>query len=350
MHRPHRHNTTRNNNNNNASKLSEYDQNALLKEFPHIELSYETIIHKTVHHNTDNPHIILAIPEGPKHFAWFTTFKEQNVCILLEISKNKQICSIEMTKVCFKNELSYGTILYGTVFRENGEMTSMHTQTKYFSSEDIFYYKGKNVSKYPFIEKLNLFKTIYSSEIKQVSYNSSITFFGLPVLSLSYSDILNSVKTLPYNIHSIVFRHAHNINSSVLTMTYNKDASATEPNTTINTRKETVFRVKADIQNDIYNLYVIPTYNSVQLAQQPSENIYATAYIPDYKTSVMMNGLFRNIKENINLDALEESDDEDEFENDNVDKFVDLTKSYDMICAYNFKHKKWTPIRLAIST
>ena len=130
-------------------------------------------------------------------------------------------------------------------------------------------------------------------------------------------------------------------------MAYNKDVPTTEPNTTINTRKETVFRVKADIQNDIYNLCILPNGNSTN---QTIESIYATAYIPDYKTSVMMNGLFRNIKENINLDALEESDDEDEFENDNVDKFVDLTKSYDMVCAYNFKHKKWTPIRLAIST
>ena len=35
-----------------------------------------------------------------------------------------------------------------------------------------------------------------------------------------------------------------------------------------------------------------------------------------------MNSLFRTIKENENLDSLEESDDEEEFENSNVDKFV----------------------------
>ena len=35
-----------------------------------------------------------------------------------------------------------------------------------------------------------------------------------------------------------------------------------------------------------------------------------------------MNTLFRNIKENQNLDALEESDDEEEFENISLDKFV----------------------------
>ena len=35
-----------------------------------------------------------------------------------------------------------------------------------------------------------------------------------------------------------------------------------------------------------------------------------------------MNNIFRNIKENTNLDALEESDDEEEFENISLDKYV----------------------------
>jgi hypothetical protein len=60
-----------------------------------------------------------------------------------------------------------------------------------------------------------------------------------------------------------------------------------------------------------------------------------------------MNKLFRVIKENDNLDALEESDDEEEFQNENIDKFVYLDKSYKMICKYNHKFKKWTPIKLS---
>jgi hypothetical protein len=61
----------------------------------------------------------------------------------------------------------------------------------------------------------------------------------------------------------------------------------------------------------------------------------------------MMNNLFRNIKENANLDALEESDDEEEFENDREDKFVYLERVYNIVCEFNFKFKKWTPLRLA---
>ena len=103
-------------------------------------------------------------------------------------------------------------------------------------------------------------------------------------------------------------------------------------------RKEIVFNVKADVQNDIYHLYY---------KDDVSLHNYNVAFIPNYTTSVMMNKLFRNIKENINLDALEESDDEEEFQNEKEDRFVNLEKTYNMMCSYNYKFKKWTPIRLA---
>ena len=57
-----------------------------------------------------------------------------------------------------------------------------------------------------------------------------------------------------------------------------------------------------------------------------------------------MNNIFRIIKENKNLDYLEESDDEEEFENINLDKYVDLNKKYIMKCEYNFNFKKWIPL------
>lgn len=52
-----------------------------------------------------------------------------------------------------------------------------------------------------------------------------------------------------------------------------------------------------------------------------------------------MNSLFRKIKENKNLDLLEESDSEEEFENTTLEKYVDLNKSYIIECFYNKKFK-----------
>jgi hypothetical protein len=60
-----------------------------------------------------------------------------------------------------------------------------------------------------------------------------------------------------------------------------------------------------------------------------------------------MNKIFRNMKENYNLDALEESDDEAEFENEKEDKYVFLDRCVKMNCQYNHKFKKWVPLSLA---
>ena len=57
-----------------------------------------------------------------------------------------------------------------------------------------------------------------------------------------------------------------------------------------------------------------------------------------------MNRLFRNIRENDWLDALEESDDDEEFENIDLDKFVDMEKEYLIECQYFPAFKKWSPI------
>ena len=61
--------------------LSQEDKQEILREFPNIKLSYETIIHKKVY----NYDILLAIPHGKKCFAWFTTYNDKNVCIIMEI-------------------------------------------------------------------------------------------------------------------------------------------------------------------------------------------------------------------------------------------------------------------------
>ena len=61
--------------------LLEQEINLVLQDFPKFELSYETMVHNKVH----NSDILLAIPEGIKCFAWFTSYKEDNVCFVLEL-------------------------------------------------------------------------------------------------------------------------------------------------------------------------------------------------------------------------------------------------------------------------
>jgi hypothetical protein len=104
-------------------------------------------------------------------------------------------------------------------------------------------------------------------------------------------------------------------------------------------KSEAVFRVMADIQSDIYLLYA---YND---AAENKFDFVDIAYIGSFKDRVFMNSLFRNIRENLNIDYGEESEDEDMFQNTNVDKYVDLKREYRMVCAFHQKFKKWVPLR-----
>jgi hypothetical protein len=112
-------------------------------------------------------------------------------------------------------------------------------------------------------------------------------------------------------------------------------------------RFPTVFRVIADVQYDIYHLYACgPNTQSPNTAQntyrKPSTRnfvYYDVAYIPNYEKSVFMNGLFRNIRENRNLDYIEESDEDEDFENTREDKYVDLTKELYIECGKIIAHR-----------
>lgn len=342
--------------------LSDQEKEQILSELPNIKLSYENIIHKKVYSN-----FVLAIPEGKKCFAWFTNSKNGNVCYILELKENKQVYDIKIVNCCFNSCLSYGTIFYGTVFNYSGN--------NFFSIEDVFFYKGLNVSNYIWIKKLELFDQIMNIDIKQVAYNRSFIVFGLPLINTNFDELVNEISKINYKIKCIQFRNYNNKNVSQYLefininnnnksiqdfkqkkynyenkdidnkhATFEKQLknnnNISDPKISSKRERFAVFQVKPEIQNDIYYLYC---YDNIS----KSLVHYNIAYIPDFKTSVMMNKLFRNIKENNNLDLLEESDDETEFENEKEDRFVYLDREFNMLCSYNYKFKKWVPLKLA---
>ena len=370
--------------------LSFEEKQEVLLSFPNIKLCYDNIKHNKVNNNEKTKFdICLAIPCGKKCFAWFTQYKNKNVCLLLDLGRNKNIYDIKIVNCVFKNELVYGehgTIFYGTMFHNSSERCSNNNLLdSFFSVEDIFYWKGNNVNKENWLNKYHILLEIFKNNIKQVAYNKNFVVFGLPLIATNLTELkklINDVKYKIYDIHLQLFNDINLINTisynslDAYIIKNNNSNSSNNSNSTIvlqpplqpkqlyknpstqykhqypgqnnsykvnnsisetNKKKtEFVFNVKPDIQNDIYNLYCI---------ENNEEVFYNIAYIPDYKTSVMMNKLFRNIKENDNLDLLEESDDEEEFQNENADRFVNINKSLLMICKYNYKFKKWYPIK-----
>jgi len=313
--------------------LTQEEKEDILQEFPNIKLSYETITHKKVY----KYNLLLAIPEGKKCFAWFTSYKDKMSCFIIELdTKNrKQIRNIKFVNSCFSTSLCYGTIFYGTLF--------YHLNSPFFSIEDIFMYKGRNISNLDINEKINKICNILKNDIKQIAYNNYFLVFGLPLIAKSNNDLEISLKNIKYKLAAMKYYVSNKSNACYIlpfeeyTNDFQEKKVLEDKKTERKYEKQTygkIFVCKPDIQNDIYHLYT-------------SENEYVgLAAIPDYKTSIMMNKLFRIIKENDDLDALEYSDDEDEFENANVDKFVYLDKSYKIVCNFNNKFKKWVPIKI----
>ena len=304
----------------------------LMKRFPAVELSYET------HHKKDSLayDVAVAIPYGKKSFLWCTFLEDRDAWILLELGRDKRVVHASLWQHgvnCSPSHIdslvpwSFGTVLYGVVVNDTE-----------FVVEDMLQCRGISIHKQTFGEKLAFFKEFMSSASSQHSR-----------IYLPYMEDCNpnqgvvARNNLPYVVHHIQYRSLKQILPYVNVFPEESLAANQEVKVYVKEkaprcdfkkpqyRKPTVFEVRADAQFDIYRLYVA------------NGQYYGLAYIPNYKTSVMMNGIFRIIRENRNLDALEESDDEEDFQDCRSNKYVDLEKRVNMECVFHPKFKRWVP-------
>lgn len=360
-------NTGNSSNNSNSSNSSNSED--ILKQFPKIKFSYESKPYKKVSQNKNNNSIsnneseqnkefYFIIPKGKKYLVWF----KNNECYFLELDAQRKIVSI--TKKNVSRAFPNNTILYGTHFyirRQHGDTIY------YFTIENIHYYNGLHLDATSVFDKFKKIDDFFNQQQQQQQQLNSqkqhhvhAVEIGLPHVSSSLkgvSDIKpfysafciqkkNCKNTFNEYENIFYFNSVYNSSSAVVPATAVVIAAPAQfttnksnMNNNANNGKYKFFTVRADLQNDVYHL---SNPNDDDANANSNEPLIAS--IPDYKTSVMMNSLFRNIKENKSLDALEESDDEDEFENVSIDKFVDLSKKIKMKCVYNYKFKKWTPI------
>ena len=303
---------------NNFNKMNKQyrkrNYNSILKHFPNVELSYEKLTHNKVQSD-----IYLLIPKGKKCFLWFKIFKNQPFCFMMTLNlKTKKITSIQSKITNFSSILcsGKGTILYGTTFFVNNHNC--------FNIENMFYFKGHNISQYNQYHKFKLIDEMMKLNISQHKILQNQLTIGTPIISQDYNEIVKQASLVPFMVYSIQQRLLFK-NKTFLNLIYKNNEIIYK-----------IFLIKPTIVNDIYDLFALDENSKLQK--------FKISYIPDYKTSVLMNKYFRNIKENDNLDALEESDSEEEFEDMSIDKFVYLEKTEIMKCVYNSKFNGWVPI------
>ncbi len=294
--------------------LTQKEKETIMRTFPSFELCYEEPIRSKVH-SPKSPTLYLAIAKGTKCFAWFTIYQGRPTCFIIERDKgHNRIRNIEIWYSCFDETLCIGTVLHGVLVKKD--------QQQFCVVDDMYFYKGVFVGNRSVKTKLKYMEYFFV-ETRRVSYSSRFIVFVLSLMNTSKSVLLENFDNLGYLPYCVQHRNL-NTSCSYLNERYVFD-------------KEVVLLVRPEPQNDIYKFFC--THN--EAAQEDGR-----LNIPDYETSVMMNSLFRNIKENVNLDTLEESDSEEEFENVNDDKYI-TKKELSMACSFNVRIRRWEPVKVS---
>lgn len=269
---------------------------------------YNIVINKKI-----NDAILFGIPNGIKciYYIW------NDEHIVIESNQ-----SIIRYKNLIKKENINGTALYGTYFVHKNEK-------EIFCIEDIFYWKNENTKNKSWFEKYELISIILNNKLIKGNLHLCV-----PIMAKSNNSFLKLQQGLQYSLKEVQYRNLLKVNEmKIMDICIYNDPSTREIKKDESTEviQYKKFIVKPDINCDIYHLYSL-------------KNTYVgIAGIPDYKTSVYMNSIFRNIKENINLDYLFESDDEEEFQDNNPYKYVKINKVEIIKFYYNKKFNQWIP-------
>lgn len=381
-------------------QLNFTEREALLQTLPQkLKLSYEARTHhkKDADCNDDDTYISI-IPKGRRCLLWFTEWANQPVCAILEIKNPLATAltdiydNISIYTACFDPSLTQGdTVFGGVLFSNNPKKQSK--LCNFFAITVVHFFKGRQIFFNDVVLQHTITHIMFSTAmIKQVGITTHGLIIGLPILCRTPSEASAIVKTnnLPYDVYGLQYRKngSSKIELSIWndnhhselyqTPQINEQAQAPAPaqaqipvqyqtqkvqdqtqtqdqdqdqekekekEDPKNITKIAYFMVKPDVQNDIYHLYV-----RKDKTIDSELEYYSVAHVPSYKISVSLNRIFRNIKENDNLDALEESEDEDDFENTNADKYVDLTQEFVMRCICSEKFKRWIPSVLVNSS
>jgi len=333
---------------NTSNELSINEKTAILSRFDAkiLELSYETIPHTKV---SPDYNVCVGITSGGKGYAYMTFQGPQDYCFLMETNKERKIAKITKTPIDHSMSIfANGTLFYGTILPTT------------FIIEDILSYQGVPTKSLLFSEKLGFLEKFMNTWSGQQKFHIAPLW---PVIKDDSYDCLYDVpetfRQQPF--HHIQYRCLNKTAPYLNVFPAKKTIGAEKRGTTTGSkdvyelyipwrhvnpskpqyRQPTIFLVKADLSFDIYRLYAY--------GANKSRVYYNVAYIKNYKASVFMNSLFRRIKENQNLDAIEESDDEEEFEDISFDKYVDLSKELLMEFRFHPKFKKWVPIKVVDS-
>jgi len=320
-------------------QLEQDEIQALLSRLPKIEPSYERADTAA----PANYDFRVSISIGKKYYVWIQYDESGDAVFFMELNKEKKVSIVNhfsLGEGCTMLPFSKGTAMYGTMCEHTASGRNV------FLIEDVYYYCGLNVAKETFVRKLPRM-----AQIVEKMGSVFPIWMRLPhITDISRSGVCQKPG---YIEHHAQFRSGDKLAPFVNLV---KDqAGLLETVMPImpvcerplmcdysrpQFKEPTVFWVKPAVQFDIYNLFC---------ENKTHKRTYCgVAGIQTYKTSVLLNTVFRKIRANQNLDAIEESDDDEDFEDVRESKWViDMEKEVKMVCEFNAKVRKWIPVKLA---
>lgn len=228
----------------------------------------------------------VLIPKGPKAFAWFTYLEKHPICILLHIEGN-EIQKISHSYVSFKEHLSLGTIVYGTLMKQQ------------FIMENLYYEKG-NLVYLSYSDKLEHMKSILD-HIQRCDFKDSLQFY-LPKMVERHH--LLEASNMPYPVYGIVsiqMMRVFVVNHAFCTLLVKR-------------REE---------MEDVYELYALDDTHTLQFV--------STALLNDFKTSHMMKKLAYKNKPTYKNIELSDSEEEE------------ILGEFCVHCLFIPEFKRWKP-------
>ena len=226
--------------------------------------------------NTLSKQTSLFIPKGPKFFAFFTYSENKPICFFIDKDGKRTT-----HYVSFREELSLGTLLYGTMIHQ------------YFVCEHVYFYKNEKV-----LEQLPTMKCILEN-IKDSDYLGSISF-KLP--HMTTGSFLLECSNLPYTVYGILQKTRIFLLQNILGG----------------------FQIKKRVEfEDVYELFA--------LNDKKESVFYSTALVNDFKTSHFLKSLF--YKRKATYKSVEFSDSEEE----------EYDRDIFVSCLFIPEFKKWKP-------
>lgn len=302
------------------STLSKEQYDGLKVRFPKdVELSLDNYLPGKVQAD-----VYEVIPVGKPAFLWFTYIENGHAAFI--VTKTQHGYRFDAARACFSDDMAFGTILSGIFTIRTNSNGYSHT---FFCADDVLYHKGKRTGWMTMAQRLQLLSGVFANrDVGNLGSACDVLTVCTPVMTNDFTVAQGYLHSLPYPCYGIrMVKLSDTAHAGILAAT-NKDAAQHDA--------KRVFLVRANPDPDSYTLYGRDPCTSTGELKSVGLGL-----VPSYADSVRMNLLFRNIRENVSIDYIEESDDEDEFERIDQNKYLIEGAEHKMVCSFSKSFNKW---------